>query len=88
MLNDRPIIPTPISVWIASSLGADIICGQVGNKSLNFASHRLPFYVRVVRGNQMKIMDPLQLSLSLAGIAVRSQRLMINFLTPVGQMVS
>src|SRR6516225_9705234 len=28
-----------------------------------------------------KIIDPVQLSLSLAGIAVRSQRLMIDFLT-------
>jgi polyhydroxyalkanoate synthase subunit PhaC len=29
----------------------------------------------------MKVMDPIQLSLSLAGIAVRSQRLMVDFLT-------
>jgi polyhydroxyalkanoate synthase len=29
----------------------------------------------------MKVMNPIQLSLSLAGIAVRSQRLMVNFLT-------
>jgi hypothetical protein len=28
-----------------------------------------------------KVMDPIQLSVSLAGIAVRSQRLMIDFLT-------
>jgi polyhydroxyalkanoate synthase subunit PhaC len=29
----------------------------------------------------MKVMNPIQLSLSLAGIAVRSQRLMVDFLT-------
>ena len=29
----------------------------------------------------IKVMDPIQLSLSLAGIAVRSQRIMIDFLT-------
>ena len=37
--------------------------------------------ILMTRWPVIKVMDPIQLSLSLAGIAVRSQRLMIDFLT-------
>src|SRR5262249_26470154 len=71
------------SVWIASSLRADIIFGK---DRLEQVAKLRQSSLAILRArcqgqNQMKVMNPIQLSLSLAGIAVRSQRLMVDFLT-------